>query len=50
MSNDQAMKFKARYYLVQNRYYQITAGIPKDGTFTTEMEAFLQSFASLKDL
>jgi hypothetical protein len=48
--NDLPVKFKIRYYLVQNRYYQIMAGIPKDRTFTPEMDAFLQSFALLKDL
>jgi len=48
--NDLPVKFKIRYYLVQNRYYQIMAGIPKDRAFTPEMDAFLQSFALLKDL
>jgi hypothetical protein len=47
--NDLPVKFKIRYYLVQNRYYQILVMIPKDGTFTAEMEAFLQSFALLKE-
>jgi 4-amino-4-deoxy-L-arabinose transferase-like glycosyltransferase len=47
--NNLPVKFKIRYYLVQNRYYQILAMIPKDGTFTAEMEAFLQSFALLKE-
>ena len=47
--NDLPVKFKIRYYLVQNRYYQIMVGIPKDRTFTAEMDAFLQSFALLKE-
>ncbi|HSB03363.1 MAG TPA: hypothetical protein VLE49_22120, partial [Anaerolineales bacterium] len=48
--NDVPVKFKIRYYLVQYRYYQIMVGIPQDGAFTPEMDAFLQSFAILKDL
>ncbi|RPJ19132.1 MAG: hypothetical protein EHM33_30770, partial [Chloroflexi bacterium] len=48
--NDLPVKFKIRYYLVQDRYYQITVGIPKDRAFPAEMDAFLQSFALLKDL
>jgi hypothetical protein len=48
--NGLPMKIKYRNYLVQNRCYQIAVWIPKDGTFTAEMEAFLQSFALLKDL
>jgi len=47
--NDVPVKFKVRYYLVQYRYYQIMVGIPKDRAFTPEMDAFLQSFALLKD-
>jgi 4-amino-4-deoxy-L-arabinose transferase-like glycosyltransferase len=47
--NDLPVKFKIRYYLVQNRYYQITVGIPKDRAFPAEMDAFLQSFALLKE-
>ncbi len=47
--NGQPMKIKYRNYLVRNRCYQIIVWIPKDGTFTAEMEAFLQSFALLKD-
>ena len=47
--NGQVVKIKVRNYLVQNRIYQIMIGIPKDGTYPTEMEAFLQSFALLKD-
>ncbi|MBN1439378.1 MAG: glycosyltransferase family 39 protein [Anaerolineales bacterium] len=43
------MKIKYRNYLVRNRYYQIAVWIPKGGTFSAEMEAFLQSFALLKD-
>jgi 4-amino-4-deoxy-L-arabinose transferase-like glycosyltransferase len=48
--NDLAVKIRYRNYLVQNHYYQIAVSIPKDGAFTAEMEAFLQSFALLKDL
>jgi hypothetical protein len=48
--NGLPMKIKYRNYLVRNRCYQIIVWIPKDGTFTAEMEAFLQSFALLKDL
>jgi hypothetical protein len=48
--NGLPMKIKYRYFLVQNRCYQIAIWIPKDGTFTAEMETFLQSFALLKDL
>jgi hypothetical protein len=48
--NGLAVKIKYRNYLVQNRYYHIVVWIPKDGTFTAEMETFLQSFALLKDL
>ncbi|RPI94961.1 MAG: glycosyl transferase [Chloroflexi bacterium] len=48
--NDLPVKFKIRYTLVQNRYYQITVGIPQDRAFPAEMDAFLQSFALLKDL
>lgn len=47
--NDVPVKFKIRYYVAQYRYYQITVGIPKDRTFTPEMDAFLQSFALLQD-
>jgi hypothetical protein len=47
--NGLPMKIKYRNYLVRNRYYQISVWIPKDGTFTAEMEAFLQSFKLLKD-
>jgi hypothetical protein len=47
--NDLPIKIKARYYLVGNRFYQIEARIPKDGTFTAEMDAFLQSLALLED-
>jgi hypothetical protein len=47
--NDLAVKFKIRYYLVQNRYYQIMVGIPKDRAFPVDMDAFLQSFAPLKE-
>ena len=47
--NDLPIKIKARYYLVQNRFYQVEARIPKDGAFPAEMEAFLQSFALLED-
>jgi hypothetical protein len=47
--NDVPVKFKIRYYLVQYRYYQIMVGIPKDRAFPAEMDAFLQSFALLKD-
>jgi hypothetical protein len=47
--NDLPVKIKARYYLVNNRFYQIEARIPKDGTFPAEMDAFLQSFALLED-
>ena len=46
---NQPNKIKIRYYLVQNRIYLIWASIPKDGMFTAEMEAFLQSFALLED-
>ena len=45
----QPIKLKVRQYLVQNRYYQITVGIPEDRTFTVEQEAFLQSFALLEE-
>jgi hypothetical protein len=48
--NDVPAKFKIRYYLVQYRYYQIMVGLPQEGTFTPEMDAFLQSFALLNDL
>ena len=47
--NDLPVKIKARYFLVNNRFYQVNVWIPKDGTFTGEMEAFLHSFALLKD-
>ena len=47
--NGLPMKIKYRNYLVRNCYYQISVWIPKDGTFTAEMEAFLQSFELLKD-
>ena len=47
--DDLPVKIKARYFLVHNRFYQINARILKDGKFTEEMEAFLQSFALLKD-
>jgi hypothetical protein len=47
--NDLPVKFKIRYYLVQNRYYQIMVGIPKDRAFPVDMDAFLQSFALLKE-
>jgi hypothetical protein len=47
--NDLAVKFKLRNYIVQQRYYQIMVAIPKDQTFTAEMDAFLQSFALLKE-
>jgi hypothetical protein len=47
--NDLPVKFKIRYYLVQNRYYQIMVGIPKDRAFSVDMDAFLQSFALLKE-
>jgi hypothetical protein len=43
------VKIKYRNYLVQNHYYQIMVWILKEGTFTEEAEAFLQSFALLKD-
>jgi 4-amino-4-deoxy-L-arabinose transferase-like glycosyltransferase len=46
----QPAKIKYRSYLVRNRYYQLAVWIPKGGTFTVEMEAFLRSFALLKDL
>jgi hypothetical protein len=49
-NNDLPVKIKYRNYLVQNRYYQIAVWIPKDETFTAEVEAFLRSFALLKDL
>lgn len=48
-SNGQAIKIKVRYYLVQNRIYIIIVGIPKDGTFPAETDAFLQSFSLLKE-
>jgi hypothetical protein len=48
-NNGMAIKIKARYYQGQNRIYLIVVGIPKDGTFTAEMDAFLQSFALLKE-
>jgi hypothetical protein len=48
--NDLPVQIKARYYLMNNRFYQIEVRIPKNGTFTTEMETFLQSFALLEDL
>jgi hypothetical protein len=48
--NNQVAKVRYRYYLVQNRCYQVMVWVPKDGTFTAEMEAFLQSFSLLKDL
>jgi len=47
--NGLPMKIKFRNYLVRNRYYQISVWIPKEGTFTAEMEAFLQSFGLLND-
>jgi hypothetical protein len=47
--NGTVVMVKTRYYLAQNRFHQITVGIPKEGTFTAEMETFLQSFALLKD-
>jgi hypothetical protein len=47
--NDLPVKFKIRYYLVQNRYYQIMVGIPKDRALPVDMDAFLQSFALLKE-
>ncbi len=43
------MKIKYRIYLVQNRCYQISVWIPKDGTFSEEMETYLQSFALWKE-
>jgi len=48
-SGGRQMKIMYRHYLVQNRCYQISVWIPADGTFTAEMEAFLQSFALLQD-
>jgi hypothetical protein len=48
--NDLPVQIKARYYLMQNRFYQIEVRIPKDRTFTTEMETFLQSFELLESL
>jgi hypothetical protein len=47
--NDLPVKFKIRYYLVQNRYYQIMVGIPKDRAFPVDTDPFLQSFALLKE-
>jgi hypothetical protein len=47
--SDLPVQFKIRYYLVQNRYYQIMVGIPKDRAFPADMDAFLQSFALLKE-
>lgn len=43
------VRIKARNYLVRGRYYQISISVPKDGIFSTEMEAFLQSFALAED-
>jgi hypothetical protein len=48
-NNNQDIKIKIRYYLVQNRIYQIMVSVPKDGKFTAEMNAFLQSFTLLKN-
>jgi hypothetical protein len=48
-NNGQPINIKYRSYLVQNRYYQLAVVIPIDGTFSEEMEAFLQSFALLED-
>lgn len=47
--NDLPVKYKIRYYLVQNRYYQIMVGIPEDRAFPVDTDAFLQSFALLKE-
>jgi 4-amino-4-deoxy-L-arabinose transferase-like glycosyltransferase len=41
------MKIKYVHYMVGSRCYQISVWIPKDGEFTEEMEAFLDSFAVL---
>jgi hypothetical protein len=49
IDNDLPVKIKARYYLVNHRFYQIAVWILKDETFTAEMETFLQSFALLED-
>jgi hypothetical protein len=48
-ANGTTVMVKTRYYLVQNRFYQTITSMPKGGTFTAEMGAFLQSFALLKD-
>ncbi|MBN2083636.1 MAG: glycosyltransferase family 39 protein [Anaerolineales bacterium] len=48
--NNLPVKIKYRHILVRNRCYQISVWIPKDGTFTAEMEEFLQSFAIVEDL
>ncbi len=46
-NNGRPVKIKYRIYLVENRCYQLSVWIPKDGTFTAAMETFLQSFAPL---
>ena len=43
-------KIKARFYLVYNRFYQIETWIPRDETFTPEIDAFLQSLALLEKI